>query len=315
MDLKREFLISDKLSNPDELSKLLRLAKEEKGFDESKLVFMGMANIAKYYWCPMQSFLRCKSRELDFFRAYLLDRIRYANELGQKYNLPKNDHDILHIGSDISFEDIEKLLEKRAEKHKPEERSFWDAITTVDKSGNKVTLINPDAPEHAKEYIQDIAAEKGMKIDDIRKYPQVYGEYLHTKLSENYPTIRWNFEWNDYVIVGVPDGITKKFVYEYKTSKNRFLALKTKQIAFTQADLYGHFFKRNQKRVQIYIKEEDKRITYDEKVDSNNVINTLENIKKIEMGWIPPIPEDKWKCKNCDEKEECFLIRKGEFNV
>lgn len=39
-----------------ELRDLLLLEKERRGVEKDKLVFIGMANVARYYWCAMESF-------------------------------------------------------------------------------------------------------------------------------------------------------------------------------------------------------------------------------------------------------------------
>jgi len=57
------------LSDAREVEKLLLLEKERRGVDKGKLVFVGMANVAKYYWCAMSSIFKSKERELEFFGA------------------------------------------------------------------------------------------------------------------------------------------------------------------------------------------------------------------------------------------------------
>jgi hypothetical protein len=39
------------------MRELLQLEKRRRGLDESQLVFIGMANVANYYWCAMKSLL------------------------------------------------------------------------------------------------------------------------------------------------------------------------------------------------------------------------------------------------------------------
>src|SRR5262245_1861688 len=60
--------------------------------------------------------------------------------------------------------------------------------------------------------------------------------------AERYPTIRWHFPWAGHVVVGLPDGLTGAFVYEYKTTASRYLAGHLEPVQLAQADLYGHFF-------------------------------------------------------------------------
>ncbi len=77
-----------------------------------------MANIASYYWCAMKSYLGSKKDELMFFGAYLQDRVSYSQKLGYIEDLPKSADELLAIGDDVKFDDIEKLLRERAEKIK-----------------------------------------------------------------------------------------------------------------------------------------------------------------------------------------------------
>jgi hypothetical protein len=77
---------------------------------------------------------------------------------------------------------------------------------------------------------------------------------------------RWNFEWRGYVFVGVPGGITDKYVYEFKTTKSGILNY-SKVVAHQQADLYGFFFDRPKKRVQVLMVDTGEIETWDEKVD------------------------------------------------
>ena len=79
-----------------------------------------------------------------------------------------------------------------------------------------------------------------------------------------------------------------------------------KPVAFTQADLYGYFFKKEKKRVQIYIVDEKKTETWENQVDRNRVLEVLRNFSKVDEGWTPPLPKT-WKCKSCKFKDGCKL--------
>jgi hypothetical protein len=52
-----------------------------------------------------------------------------------------------------------------------------------------------------------------------------------------------------YVVVEVPDGITKGYVYEFKCTRRRGGLERAGSVEFVQADLYGYFFRRPRKRV------------------------------------------------------------------
>src|SRR3989344_6907656 len=62
-------------------TELMNLEKERLGISRDKLVFIGMANLSKYYWCAWQYYLKSKKNELSFFSAYFEDRIKYSKEL------------------------------------------------------------------------------------------------------------------------------------------------------------------------------------------------------------------------------------------
>lgn len=148
--------------------------------------------------------------------------------------------------------------------------------------------------------------EKGrvpeVEIVSLDEYP-VYRRVLQRRRTEKYPTIRWNFEWEDYVVAGVPDGITDSFVYEFKTTRSPFLLNYVKPVAFTQADLYGYFFRRGMERVQIYVTETEETITWVEKVDEGNAEKTLRKFKEVNVEVKPPRPRER-KCRACVFREK-----------
>jgi hypothetical protein len=138
----------------------------------------------------------------------------------------------------------------------------------------------------------------------------VRGCLLERYKAERYGSIRWNFQWQEYVIVGVPDGLTKSFVYEFKTSRNKHLASFLKPVALTQADLYGHFFRRPTKRVQIHTEEDDEIQTWEAPVDQTRVLEVLTNFQQIDHGKLIPQAPMKWKCTKCDFRQpgQCPLV-------
>jgi CRISPR/Cas system-associated exonuclease Cas4 (RecB family) len=279
------------------------LEKKRRKIDKSELVFVGMANIADYYWCGAKAILRSRDNELMFFRVYLEDRIRYSIELNLIDKLPKKQEALLHIGDEITYNDIEKLLKKRCEtfQEKSIDTEFYYLMSVrIGKA-----FINPFLPPEQKEVAKEIAkSERYQIVDDL---PMERGNFYHLEDPEKYPTIRWNFNWGNYVIVGEPDGITDDFVYEYKTT-NRSLHY-IKPVAFAQADLYGYFFRRPKKRVKIFVIEENKPYIWEEKVDAKNALETLKKFKLADKeGWV--IPPKNWKCKNCEYREKCKLKNK-----
>lgn len=276
------------LLNQMTLEGLLALEKERRGVERGKLVFLGMANVADYYWCAVRSVLESRAGELGFFASYLWDRIVYSVMLSYVNTdyvmdvvsrLPETGMKLLEVGDEITFDDVERLL-KAAD----------------------------DIPE----------TEAGEEIVDMED-PIVRGYHDHLKLAEQYPSIRWNFEWKGYVIVGVPDGITDEFVYEFKSTASRFLLNYIKPVAFAQADLYGYFFRRPRKRVQIYVREEGRIETWEESVSRRNAEELLERFRELdekigekrekigeELLALKPKP---WKCKSCKYREVCVFSK------
>lgn len=272
------------------LKELLKIEKRRRGFKENKLIFVGMANVASYYWCAMKSLLKSRKNEASFFASYLEDRVTYSYELEKMRldvnKLPTTPEELLEIGSDITFEDVESLLKKVAEE--------------LERPSQKLKQLRRTVGEPTSSLAGREDEFEGLS-------PKQRGALIHLERAESYPTIRWNFSWGDYVVVGVPDGITDTFVYEFKSARSRFLANYDKPVAFTQADLYGYFFRRNLKRVQIYIIEEDLIETWEEHVDRDNALETLKKFKSLDEGEKPRPPKE-WKCNKCEFKTECARL-------
>jgi len=298
------------------LRKLLLLEKERRGIDHSKLVFVGMANIGHYWWCAMQSVLKSVEGELEFFGAYLMDRLLYSYQLGYITVLPRETEAWLEIGSRITFDEIETLLRAKTEKTdkllkgaKGENKIDIQVISldTTDNAGNIITLLNPMLSSQEKDYFAAEAQARGRQAvswDDASLPPKIRGQIQQMSKAEKYPTIRWNFVWHDYVVVGVPDGITDSFVYEFKSTASRFLSNYIKPVALAQGDLYGYFFRRRRKRVQIYVVEYESTQTWDEIVGEERAIETLNEFERINKGELAKSPRA-WKCKSCEFRSSC----------
>lgn len=251
---------------------LMNLEKERLGFSRDELVFIGMANLSKYYWCAWQYFLKAKREEVNFFDSYFMDRLRYSMELGLIKKPPTKLKDILKIGDKIKYSDVKKLLNKRIREFEPPKK-------------------NDPLIENSKEF------------DPLQR-----GRIYEIQKAEKYPKIRWNFLYKNIVLVGVPDGITKDFVYEFKyTSKSKYM----KQTLITsacQADIYGMYFERPRRRVQIFCEEEDKLHTYVDTINRQKVIDLLEKWIDMKKGKLPLKPQP-WKCTNCEFKDNCVLLK------
>jgi len=290
------------LGDKENLERLLHLEKQRRGVSKDVLVFIGMADVAAYYWCAMKSLYKNREMELTFFATYLYDRISYSLQLGLIKDLPQSPEKILEIGDEIEFSDIERLLAERSAS-----KITRIAIETTNASGDRIMVVNPVFSLEEFDFLKQWAKDRKAQVVSLDEAPPtVRGEIIADAKAEQYPTIRWNFAWDRYVVVGVPDGITSEFVYEFKSTRNRFLMNFLKPVALTQADLYGYFFKRNRKRVQIYVIEEDKTETWDTAVDTIRAESVLVKFKEMEMGFIPTPPRA-WKCKSCEFAKSCIL--------
>jgi hypothetical protein len=297
--------IEELLSDTETLKKLLLLEKTRRGVPKESLVFVGMGNIAQYYWCAMQAVLKSRANELLFFASYLYDRISYSHRLGLISKLPGKKEALLDIGTKITFDDVQKLLREKATRG--EHISFeYAAAKQLDKHSKLVMVINPDLPLEQRLCFEAEAKGEGVRIANPEEFPILRGEFLHTTKAEHYPTIRWNFERGRYAIVAVPDGITETFVYEFKTCGNKYLMYFIKPVALTQADLYGYFFKRSKKRVQIYVVAEGLTQTWEDEVDKDKAESVLADFTRVDGGWIPPAPKP-WKCKSCEFNQSCSI--------
>lgn len=260
------------LNDNKNLEKLLLLEKKRRGIAKDNICFVATANIAGYWYCGMKSYYKGRRDELLFFRAYLIDRINCSKKLGLIEDLPEDKEKWLDIGNGISFKDINKLLKER------------------------------------KEYIIECIDDRDTKSVKDKFERGILYQY---KLAEKYPSIRWNFKWDKYVVIAVPDGITDDFVYEFKSTASRFLLFFVKPVALTQAGLYGYFYKRKNKRVQIYLENERKIETYEDKVDINRALDTLKLFKKVEIDKKSIKPKKRWKCNNCEFGNICILINEN----
>jgi CRISPR/Cas system-associated exonuclease Cas4 (RecB family) len=278
--------------------RLLNKEKDRRRVKHSQLVFLSMANVAQYWWCAAGALIKSRSQEWKFFLAYLLDRLRYSLELDKIKKLPRRQLDWLDIGEELTLKDLQPLLE-----HKASQLKYSFVVFTAEVR-NGVMYINPAlSPEEAEIY-RDDARKRGLQVASAQEDALLRGQMLETSKAEKYPTIRWSFPWGGYIVVGVPDGITDSFVYEYKTTRSKFLLAFTKPVALAQADLYGYFFERKSKRIQIYIQRDGKTYTTDEPVDRRRALRTLKKFQSIDAG-APAQPPKAWKCKNCEYRKDC----------
>jgi hypothetical protein len=122
------------------------------------------------------------------------------------------------------------------------------------------------------------------------------------------PRIRWHFAAGEYIVVGEPDGLSKREVFEMKSPRNTYLAGFSRPMAELQADLYGYLFERPIKLLGETIG--DGPLTVDESpVVAARALQALSLFARMEHGWVPAAPRDAWKCRNCDVEAGCPISR------
>jgi CRISPR/Cas system-associated exonuclease Cas4 (RecB family) len=303
--------LTDYMRTPGVPENLMRKKKIDLISSPDKLVFIGMADMAEYFWCAEKSLLKSRSSEVSFFESYLSDRVLLSFDLGRLDRLPVQQNKLLSVGDDINKADIEALLKEKRVVEADNELNFkvaqegtWRSLGVV----NGVIYVMGFPDEGAREintYNQEIREVVFVdSVEDPALPPMLRGVVGESAYAERYSTIRWNFRFGEYVLEGQPDGITDDFVYEFKTTKNDYTKKYIKPVADTQADLYAHFFGRRKKRVQIRNYERRKIFTYETSVDEERVKAVYEGFNAIDNG-DKPIPPLKWKCKVCELKLKC----------
>jgi CRISPR/Cas system-associated exonuclease Cas4 (RecB family) len=99
-----------------------------------------------------------------------------------------------------------------------------------------------------------------------------------------------------------------QFVYEFKSTRNRFLFGYVRPVAQAQADLYAFFFRRRKRRVQVWIEEEASVETLEEITDFDMAKTVLAAFEAVDHGK-PARPPKAWKCRRCDYLKECPIAK------
>jgi hypothetical protein len=306
----KDFLgrVEQLVSDARRLGDLLTLEKQRRGVAGDRLLFIGVSNVASVRWCPMKSVLKSRAEELMYFAAYLTDRLVHARLLGLLRDLPHDDRELLEAGDEIGMADVERLLRRLRARPEP---GPWAYQEIAGPGGKAAWVLNPTLSAVDRAHYQELAFRAGVRVLDLEDDPKVRGLVLEEMRAERYPTIRWNFAWERYVVVGVPDGITDAFVYEFKTTRNCYLGGQFLPVAVAQADLYGLFFDRPGKRVQLYLVEEDATQTWDLPVDRSAAELALKEFRSVDAGVRPRPPRERWKCRRCDIRPVCPVCPLG----
>ena len=121
------------------------------------------------------------------------------------------------------------------------------------------------------------------------------------------PTTFRSVRWGDYILCGVPDGLGRDFVYEFKSTS---LPLVMKGIASTQADLYCLLFRREKKVVELLdLHSSFLRASWGV-ADTRRALDTLDKALAVYGGKSEPVPPKAWKCRSCEYRAKCPLAPK-----
>ena len=105
--VRLEWLLKDSAR----LGRLLSLDKTRRGLPDARLAFVGMHNIAQYRWCALYAVLKSRACELDFYGAYLEDRLRYAFMCDVAEQLPDDDEAMLTLAEqDLQLARVEQVV-------------------------------------------------------------------------------------------------------------------------------------------------------------------------------------------------------------
>lgn len=247
---------------------LLTREKRRRGVSDKRLLFAGVHNVAQHWWCAEYALQKSWANELMFFRCYIEDRVRASFQLGIVDSLPKRRDCLLELCATLSHEHAESLFQ------------------------------NIPTPSVVSE------------IPSFNKAPaQTYfdaGERAESLHAERYPRMRWSWSFDSLVLVGIPDGITKDFVYEFKSGKNSFVLNYNRHVARAQCDLYGVLWQRPQKKLGFFARDTGHLDVETSPVSRQNAEKTTRKFYRGVCGK-KATPPKRWKCKNCDYRTQCRI--------
>lgn len=322
-----------------DLNEALKKEKKKLHVPENKIVFVATADIASMYWCDQQMIFRIKQHEPTIYSAYLEDIKREGN-LTEKELIDK----IAELGK---IYEMEKEIEKKStlmtrkwiikgiffKKDKiPPSFNLSDLISkndleVLDNCKNELELL-AEFGEILDKIKLKLKLAKGSLFDSYTAYPRVDNglvDILASKsnanpamrrgiedemsFSEQYPTFRYHFNWKDYIVEGAPDGIGPDFCYEFKSTAKWYMVPFIKPVAEAQVQLYSYFYKKPKTKIEIYVSEAAKKLTYDGKADEKRAVQILERMDRLLKGKEKPIPPKEWKCRKCNYASECKIAK------
>jgi len=313
------------MSNPI-LKNLMRIdekrMKEEKkrlGLSVSKTVFTGVSVIAQMFWCEKKAFFDAQD-EIKFYSAYVEDNKNYGSGLSEKkidkildpnyvnFVKIKGGHELIFLNKKVRLTEEDKGMFSKmtVRDYDPTKKTimweWFEGFVKKNKIKDHVVQLRDEKEE--RELYKFI---KGaiFNVDDLSQNDMQRGVDHQIKYAEKYPSMRYHFRWNNYIIEAIPDGIGKDFCYEFKSTKKEEYVSNVKRIAAAQAHLYSYFFKKPKVRIQIYAMDADKKFTFEEKTDSKFAEEVLARFDKLMSGSLKIKSVQFWKCYKCAYRNKC----------
>ncbi|MBF0217719.1 MAG: hypothetical protein HQL30_12095 [Candidatus Omnitrophica bacterium] len=154
-------------------------------------------------------------------------------------------------------------------------------------------------------------SQDSMGCEIVNMYdPFSMGRYLEYRYSKKYPKVCKCFRWKKYYILAVPDGVTRKYCYEFKSAKTDYCWRDSFPVAITQANLYSYFFKKPYCRVEFLFKDSLKTRSVLRKTDGKSALDALNMIDGLLKNKIKAVAPKKYKCNYCDFRSRCGLNKK-----
>lgn len=338
--------LNDLISNQFELNNLLSEFKKQKGINNEKLTFLGINDIASYYWCSKESIFKAKENEIKYFKNAIIDSyivLDLIQDLKIENLITLGPLEILFRADKIEVDELNNLFIKKGinspsidnrslgyalyksddtnsyneimiyfgsyNKEREKDNSFICFVDTVEKF---LELDNKYQEELVRTKHTDTRSleeiENGKPLWTKRSYARARGKLLHelNNYKNKYKSFRWHFPWDNYIVTGIPDGIGNNFIYEYKSAKDKYYYHNyIRAIANSQADLYGYFFEKQEKKIETVFMKEGESKKINDKTDIDNASNILNIFKSTLTGNLDHIAPVEWKCKKCDYYDEC----------
>lgn len=175
----------------------------------------------------------------------------------------------------------------------PHDRNEWLQLAATDVPFAHVERVwLPDLPARLTRFSRGIFVEEGERS-------------WYEPIA---PRIRWHFTLERYVVVAEPDGLSRTEVFETKSPRSDYLARYQRPIADLQADIYGYLFGRRTKLLGEAIGNGPLSIT-ERPVAAERAVAAVRSFARVDAGWVPPPPNEVWKCRNCEVQAGCPISR------